>query len=131
MKVRKGQSQPIPTIRSCGRLLNSLHGPGRSIFIPGFDYDSDVLNKRWIESPRSRSDLLGCGKLGPRYEGQAVSTAGSLGRAGLARWRWNFGCQDVVLLLKPFWDPIVVGIAEFATHVRTYFAVGIGMLTGG
>ena len=31
----------IPTINSCGRLLNFLHGSGiATIFVPGFDFDS-------------------------------------------------------------------------------------------
>ena len=37
MKVSKGQSQP--EIVADIRLLNSLHGVGSTILIPGFDYD--------------------------------------------------------------------------------------------
>ena len=28
------------------------------------------------------------------------------------------------------WDPILVGIGEFTTHVRTYFRWGLGCLLG-
>ena len=38
MKVSKGQSQP--EIVAELRLLNSLHGSGWTILIPGSDYDS-------------------------------------------------------------------------------------------
>ena len=31
-------------MNSCGRLLNSLHGSGSTILIPGFDYDSCVCS---------------------------------------------------------------------------------------
>ena len=47
MKVRDN-----PTVNSCGRLLNSLHGSGFTSFVPGFDYDSHVLAGFGVESRR-------------------------------------------------------------------------------
>ena len=48
---------------SCGRLLNSLHGSGSTILIPGFDYDSfeATQNRLWTSTmqelgPRRRKD---------------------------------------------------------------------------
>ena len=38
MKMSKGYSQP--EIAADIRLLNSVHGSGSTILIPGFDYDS-------------------------------------------------------------------------------------------
>ena len=49
MKVSKGQSQP--EIVADVRLLNSLHGSGFTIFVPGFDCDSNGFPELELERP--------------------------------------------------------------------------------
>ena len=61
MKITKGQSHrlrnipTIPTINSCGHLLNSLQGSGSSILTPGFDCDSYLLGEGSNQEGASRS----------------------------------------------------------------------------
>ena len=38
----------ILAINSCGRLLNSLHGSGSTIFVPGFDCDSVAFQNMFV-----------------------------------------------------------------------------------
>ena len=58
MKVSKGQSQP--EIVADIRLLNSLHGSGFTIFVPGFDCDSiEPLVLAQIARPAKDSEAAG------------------------------------------------------------------------
>ena len=58
MKVSKGA---IPAINSCGRLSNSVHGSGFTIFVAGFDCDSgDVRSQKngVTENTEPNNELL-------------------------------------------------------------------------
>ena len=38
------------------------------------------------------------------------------------------GCRHLAVVVKTVWDPILVGVGEFATHFRLPILVGIGMI---